>query len=76
MDAPAYHAAPPVQVLRDRRGVVIGRIEHQRLTGKAVARDSKGILVGTYDPREGATRDAAGRVVARGDVLAAFLIRP
>lgn len=75
MDASAYHQLTPVQILRDRRGLVIGRLEEQRSTGKIIARDAHGLLVGTYDPREGTTRDARGLVVARGDVLAALLVR-
>jgi hypothetical protein len=75
MDASAHHQLTPVKILRDRRGVVIGRLEEQRSTGKIIARDVHGLLVGTYDPREGTTRDVRGLVVARGDVLAAILVR-
>lgn len=70
-----YHVPAPIQVLRDRRGLAIGRLEEQRSTGKVIARDAHGLLVGTYDPREGTTRNARGLVVARGDVLAALLVR-
>lgn len=75
MDTPAYHSRPPIQVIRDRQGLVIGRLEDQRSTGKILARDARGVIVGTYDPHERTTRDARGLVVARGDVLAALLMR-
>lgn len=75
MDASAYHQPAPVQVLRDRRGLVIGRLEQQGSTGKVIARDAHGLLVGTYDLREGTTRNARGLVVGRGDILAALLVR-
>lgn len=65
--------APSHEVLRDKRGVVVGRIEQQRLTGKSVARDARGPVVGVYDPREGLMRDASGKVVARGNLLIGLL---
>ena len=76
MDVPAYHRPAPVQVVRNARGVILGRIERQGLTGRSVARDAQGLLAAVYDPREGLTRDRRGLVVARGDVLAAYLFRP
>ena len=54
---------------------MIGRLEEQRSTGKIVARSARGLLVGTYDPREGTTRDVRGLVVAHGDVPEALLFR-
>lgn len=76
MDAVAVHQQTPSQeVLRDKRGIVVGRIEHQKLTGKLVARDARGRVVGVHDPREGLTRDAYGKVVARGNFLVG-LLRP
>ena len=71
---PAHHQSAPIQILHDRRGLVIGRLE-QRSTGKIVARDARGLILGTYDLREGTTRDARGLVAAHGDALAALLIR-
>jgi hypothetical protein len=75
MDGPSYHQPAHIQILRDQRGLVIGRLEEQRSTGKIVARNARGLLVGIYDPREGTTRDTRGLVIARGDVLAAILVR-
>jgi hypothetical protein len=74
MNASACYQPAPVQILRDRRGLVIGRLEEQRSTGKIIARDGRGLLVGIYDPREGTTRDARGLVVGGGDVLAGLLV--
>ncbi|WP_232631737.1 hypothetical protein [Methylobacterium sp. Leaf118] len=75
MDAPAYHQTASVQVIRDRRGIVIGRLEEQRLTGKTVARDARGLLVGQYDHRANVTRDARGVLVGTGNLLPALLLR-
>lgn len=75
MDGPAYHSSALIQVIRDRRGIVIGRLEEQRLSGKLIARDAQGVVVGSYDRREGTTRDNRGVVVAHGDVLAALVVR-
>ena len=75
MDGSAYEQSAPVQVLRDRRGQLIGRLEQQGSTGRIIARDVHGLRVGTYDPREGTTLDARGLVVARGNILPALLVR-
>src|SRR6476661_8331373 len=63
----------PTQIVRDGRGVIVGRFELQRLTGKIVARDARGIIVGAYDQRSDLTRDFRGRVVGRGYLLPALL---
>ena len=76
MDVPVIEiAAPAREVLRDHRGTVIGILEHQRLTGKVIARSRSGVVVGVYDPRSNETRDSHGRVVGRGNLLGAFLLR-
>ena len=75
MDASAHHEAAPAQIIRDQRGLVLGRIERLASTGKFVARDARGLVVGTYDTRECATRDAHGLIIARADILAALLVR-
>ena len=76
MDVPVIEiAAPAREVLRDYRGTIIGTVEPQGLTGKVVARDARGILVGTYDSRLNETRDARGRVIGRGNLLGALLLR-
>lgn len=75
MDAVIHQEVFLQEGLRDKRGVVIGRIEHPRLTGKSVARNARGRIVGVHDPREGLTRDAFGKVIARGNILVG-LLRP
>ena len=76
MDALAHHHPTPVQVIRDARGVIRGRIEHQGSTGRSTARNAQGLVVATFDRREGVTRNRRGLVVARGDLLATYLFRP
>ncbi len=77
MDAPVVEIAAPAarEVLRDNRGTIIGTVEPQRLTGKLVARDARSVVVGSYDPRLNETRDARGRVIGRGSLLGALLLR-
>ena len=65
--------APARETLRDRRGAIVGRIERQSLTGRFVARDPHGVLVGSFDPRSNETRDAGGRVIGRGNLLGVLL---
>ena len=69
------NTAPAPEVLRDHRGTVIGRLESQRLTGKLIARDARGVMLGSYDPRLNETRDARGRVIGRGNVLGTLIVR-
>ena len=79
MDAPIItvqvEQAPVRQTLRDVRGTLIGTLERQRLTGKVVARDAQGRLIGSFEERSNTTRDASGRLVARGNLLPALLLR-
>lgn len=76
MDAPAHHHPAPVQVIRDARGVILGRIEHQGSTGRSTARNAQGLVVATFDRREVVTRDRRGLVAGRGDLLDAYLFHP
>jgi hypothetical protein len=71
---PVEITTPAQEVLRDRRGTIIGRIEHQRLTAKFVLRDHRGVVLGTFDPRSNETRDKSGRVIGRGNLLGALLV--
>jgi hypothetical protein len=76
MDTPVAVERPAArEVLRDHRGTIIGTVEPQRLTGKVIAQDNRGVLVGTYDRHSNETRDARGRVVARGNLLGALILR-
>lgn len=74
METLTHHQSAPMQIIRDRRGLILGRIEQQTSNGKLVARDARGLVVGTFDPREGTTRDSRGVIVARGNILAALLL--
>ncbi len=77
MDVPVIEIAAPAarEVLRDHRGTIIGTLEPHRVTGKVIARDARGVVVGSYDPRLNETRDARGRVIGRGNLLGALLLR-
>lgn len=66
---------PARNVVRDRRGVVIGVIERQPLIGKLIARDQHGLVVGRYDERSRTTRDARGRLIGRTNMLPVLLFR-
>ncbi len=50
-------------------------MEVQRLTGKLIARDAHGVVLGSYDLRSNETRDTHGRVIGRGNLLGALLLR-
>ncbi len=77
MDTPFIEVAAPAarEVLRDHRGTIMGTLEPQRLTGKVIARSPRGIVLGVYDSRSNETRDSHGRVVGRGNLLGALLLR-
>jgi hypothetical protein len=77
MDGPVIEIAAPAarEVLRDRRGTIIGRVETQHHTGKLVARDARGVVVGTFNLRSNETRDARGRVIGQGNLLGALLLQ-
>ena len=60
------------QQLRDSNNRPIGTIT-ATTNGKLEGRDANGRLKGTYDPRSDQTRDSNGRVVGRGNVLAAVV---
>ncbi len=76
MDAAVVEfVAQAPEVLRDHRGTIVGRIEHQRRTGKLVARDAQGVVVGSYDTRSDVTRDAHGWMVGRGNLLGVLILR-
>lgn len=74
MDAVAqYEAAPSREVVRDRRGTVVGAIELQRRTGKLIARAKDGRLAGVYDRRSGETRNEHGKLIGRSNLLPVLL---
>ena len=59
------------QELRDKSGKLLGKIKV--VGGKLEIRDSTGRLKGKYDPKTNETRDDAGRLVGKGNLLAALL---
>lgn len=64
---------PARETVRDARGVIIGVIERQPLTGKLIARDARGTLLGTFDGQ--VTRRArGGQIVGRTNLLPALLL--
>lgn len=65
--------APAREIMRDRRGVILGTIERQRYAGRLIARDRHGIVVGVYEERSRTTRDSRGRIVGRPNLLPALL---
>ncbi len=75
MDTPAYQQPSAVQIIRDKRGVIVGRFETQHLTRKTIARDARGLLVGQYEHRADVTRSARGVLVGSGNLLPALLPR-
>lgn len=70
----AQHA-PSREVIRDRRGIVIGGVERQHLVGRLIARNRRGLVVGLYDERSRTTRDARGRLIGRTNLLPALLFQ-
>lgn len=62
----------PDQELRDRTGKLIGRIK-TRSNGKLEIRDHNGRLRVTYDPKKNEKRDAPGKPLGKGNLLARLL---
>lgn len=60
------------QELRDSNGRPIGTITTVA-NGKQEGRDANGRLKGSYDPKTNHTRDSNGRVVGKGNMLAALV---
>lgn len=59
------------QILRDPSGREVGRVTH--LNKVFVLRSPTGRELGRFDPATNMTKDATGRVVGRGNLLA-FLV--
>lgn len=60
------------QHYRDRSGRLLGWCE--RSGNRIHGRDRTGYLLGWYDIARNETRDRAGRLIGRGDMLAALII--
>lgn len=58
--------------LRDARGQIIG-ILTARANGDVVLRDTGNTYVGSYNRRTNETRDRSGKLVGKGNLLAAML---
>ncbi len=69
---PNASAEPRVE-LRDRAGALLGWTS-SRPDGVREARDRLGRLLGAYHPRQNETRDRTGRLLYRGDALAALIV--
>lgn len=68
MQGPVAPYGRVMDTLRDRLGLVIGRIETQP-DGRQILRDKYGRRLAEYDPRQNVTRDAHGRRVGTGNQL-------
>jgi hypothetical protein len=66
----------PREIVRDRAGRVLGWYEDNRVSGRIDVRDASGKWVGFYDKRLNETRDAAGHLLAKGNVLPSLIFRP
>lgn len=60
------------QVLKDKRGFVIGKISTGS-NGIQTIKDARGFALGTYDPKTNKTKDKRGFVVGTGNLLTTFL---
>ena len=62
----------PGQPLRDRQNRLLGTIKH-RTDGRQEIYSPINRLLGTYFPKTNETRDAANRLVGRGNLLTTLL---
>jgi len=60
--------------LRDANYHLLGKIR-QRSDGTLEGRDASGCLKGTYNPKRNETRDANGRLIGKGNLLAILITR-
>lgn len=65
--------APAREIIRDRRGVLVGVIERQQMVGRQIARDRRGAVIGLYDERSRTTRDMHGRLLGKANLLPLLL---
>ncbi|MER2269739.1 hypothetical protein [Methylobacterium oxalidis] len=61
------------EAIKDPYGRVTGHVETDS-AGRQKALNPYYRLLGIYDPRQNETRDANGRLIARGNVLAALIV--
>lgn len=62
------------QDIRDRTGRLLGW--RQESGNRIEGRNAGGMLRRWFDPRQNETRDASGRLVSKGDILAALIVAP
>jgi hypothetical protein len=60
------------QVLKDKKGVMIGKISTAS-NGIQTIKDAKGVTKGTYDPKTNKTRDAKSVGIGTGNLLTTLL---
>lgn len=60
--------------IKDAQGKIIARIDTQ-VNGSKYIRDAFGKILGRYDKDSNLTRDANGRIVARGECLTMLIGR-
>lgn len=61
------------EVIRDRTGQRLGTIAQQG--NRFVARNNQSQPLGYYDPKDAYTRDVQQRIVCKGNVLAALVLK-
>ncbi|MFC5083581.1 hypothetical protein [Microvirga arabica] len=66
----------PREIVRDRAGKVLGWYESNGVSSRIDARDASGRWLGYYDKKLNETRNAAGRLLAKGNVLPSLIFRP
>jgi hypothetical protein len=60
----------------DRAGKLLGWYEDNSVSGRIEVRDPAGRRLGHDDTRLNETRDVAGRLLAKGNVLPSLIFRP
>jgi hypothetical protein len=66
----------PRKDVRDRAGKLLGWYEDNGVSGRIEVRDPAGQRLGYYGKRLNETRDVAGRLLAKGNVLPSLIFRP
>jgi hypothetical protein len=64
------------EIVRDRAGRVLGWYESNGVSGRIDARNASGRWLGYFDQKLNETRDAGGRLLAKGNVLPSLIFRP
>ncbi|MCS6989483.1 MAG: hypothetical protein NZM06_08205 [Chloroherpetonaceae bacterium] len=62
-----------MQTIKSPSGKTIGTIRQE--SGRLVARDTTGKMLGYYVEKENATRDPHGRLLAKGNILSALILQ-